>query len=372
MPETIEKTVADIIDFSKSKTNGSKFTKTFIQEHQGNVPVYGASLTEEDVGYGYVADNLPGIRYFDNCLTWNIDGSTGIFFRQGHFSLSEKVIPLIIYEEIRDKIDPIFLKYSIMFSKEYKEFGFSNKAGKGKLSEIILSIPVLPNGEYDLSTQKELAQKYQDIDNQKKLLLEKAEKLKKYKVTIVSDVKNSSVKVPIIKLFTPKGGDMKLSKPYCNDHIGEYPVYSGSTSREIFGNIDSYTYDGDYLTWVIDGLAGYVMKLTGQFSITCHRGILIPTKECKNIDLLYVKYMIEPIFRKRARGRIGINGKNEYTALKPTHIVNYNDSILIPVDENGNYDLKKQQDLAMKYATIETIKENIYNQIYNLTNIIVN
>lgn len=221
MPETIKKTVAHIIDFSKSKTNGSKFTKTFIQEHQGHIPVYGASLTEEDVGYGYVADNLPGIRYFDNCLTWNIDGSTGIFFREGHFSLSEKVIPLIVYEEIRDKIDPIFLKYSIMFSKEYKEFGFSNKAGKGKLGEIILNIPVLPNGEYDLSMQKELAKKYQDIDNQKKLLLEKAEELKKYKVIIASDIKNHSVKVPITKLFTPKGGDMKLSKPYCKDHSGE-------------------------------------------------------------------------------------------------------------------------------------------------------
>lgn len=42
------------------------------------------------------------------------------------------------------------------------------------------------------------------------------------------------------------------------------------------------------------------------------------------------------------------------------------------IDENGDYDLKKQQDLAMKYATIETMKENICDQIYNLTNIVVN
>lgn len=114
------------------------------------------------------------------------------------------------------------------------------------------------------------------------------------------------------------------------------------------------------------------MKLSGRFSITCHRGILIPTEECKNIDLSYIKYMIEPIFRKRARGRIGINGKNEYTALKPTHIKNYNDSVLIPVDENGQYDLIMQQELARKYAAIETIKEDIYSQIKSLTSVVVN
>ncbi len=81
--------------------------------------------------------------------------------------------------------------------------------------------------------------------------------------------------------------------------------------------------------------------------------------------------MIEPIFRKRARGKIGINEKNEYTALKPTHIVNYNDSILILVNENSKYDLEMQKDLARKYATVETIKNNIYRQVKDLTDIIV-
>lgn len=372
MSETVKKAIAEIIDFTKSKTNSSKFTKTFIQEHKGTVPVYGASLIEDEVGYGYVADNLPNVRYFDDCLTWNIDGSTGIFFRKGHFSLSEKVIPLIVFEEIADQIDVLFLKYSIMFSKEFKEFGFSNKAGKGKLGEIEINIHILPNGEYDLETQKELAKQYQDIERQKNILLGKIEELKKSKIVVDYDKSICYKEVPITKLFTPKGGDMKLSKPYCQEHSGEYPVYSGSTTREMFGSIDNFKYDGEYLTWVIDGLAGYVMRLNGKFSITCHRGILVPTDECKNIDLLYVKYILEPIFRKRARGRIGINGKNEYTALKPTHIVNYNDAISIPVDENGEYDLAKQQELAQKYATIETIKQNLQAQVKSLTNIVVN
>ena len=371
MSKTVEKTVAELIDFNKSKTNGSKFTKTFIQEHIGTVPVYGASLTEDEVGYGYVEDNLPSIRYFDDCLTWNIDGSTGIFFRQGHFSLSEKVIPLIPFEEIKSAIDPVFLKYAIMFSKEFKEFGFSNKAGKSKLCEIKIRIPVLSNGDFDLARQQELARQYHEIETKRKVLLDKIEELKKTKIDISSNDIVEYREVPIIRLFVPKGGDMKLSKTFCQEHKGDYPVYSGSVGSERFGNIDEYKYDGEYLTWVIDGLAGHVMKIEGKFSITCHRGILIPTEECKNVDLLYMKYVLEPIFRKRVRGRMGINGKNEYTALKPTHIVSYNDSVLIPIAENGEYDLLKQQELAQKYATIELIKQNLYDQIKKLTNVVV-
>lgn len=79
MPKIIERKLGDIINFEGSRTNNSQFTKTFINNHKGDVPVYGASLEENEVSYGYVADNLPGIKYFNDCLTWNIDGSIGIF-----------------------------------------------------------------------------------------------------------------------------------------------------------------------------------------------------------------------------------------------------------------------------------------------------
>lgn len=84
----------EIIDFNV-KTNSSKFTKTFVQENKGDIPVYSASKDYNLVGYGYVKDNLEGVQYFNDCLTWNIDGSIGkVHYRKGRFSLSEKVIPL--------------------------------------------------------------------------------------------------------------------------------------------------------------------------------------------------------------------------------------------------------------------------------------
>lgn len=318
-------------------------------------------------------------KFIANCgdLAFSLTGSLGyVSVINSKCLVNQRVLVIkreVEYAKLLDLVQPLirsldFTNYCYSMATSEANKNISPKT----ILDYKITIYVNDDGTYDFEKQLELAKKYQEIEKQKRVLVNKAEELKKSKIIITSDSDIKYANVPITTLFTPKGGDMKLSKPYCKEHFGKYPVYSGSTSKEIFGSVDTYAYDGDYLTWVVDGLAGYVMKLTGQFSITCHRGILIPTKECKDIDLLYVKYMIEPIFRKRARGRIGINGKNEYTALKPTHIVNYNDSILIPIDEKGNYDLKKQQDLAMKYATIETIKENIYNQIYSLTNIVIN
>lgn len=367
MSKTITIPFIDVLDY---KSGSATLTKQYMNDHPGSFPVYSAkTIGETKVGEidSYMFD-MEGLQ-----LTTNGANAGTWLYREKHkFSLNGDARLYYPKKEFENKIDIKYLFYSLQFAFSSRTFDWSTKATLNNTQNIEVSIPIHDDGTFDIETQKNLAKQYEEIEYKKQILLNKAEELKHYKIIIDSDSKSNYVKVPITKLFTPKGGDMKLSKPYCKDHIGAYPVYSGSTSREVFGNIDNYKYDGDYLTWVIDGLAGYVMKLSGQFSITCHRGILIPTKECKNIDLLYVKYMIEPIFRKRARGRIGINGKNEYTALKPTHIVNYNDSIVIPVDANGQFDLDKQQELARKYATIETIKENICKQIHELTNIVVN
>ena len=84
-----------------------------------------------------------------------------------------------------------------------------------------------------------------------------------------------------------------------------------------------------------------------------------------------MRLMIEPIFRRNIKGRLGINGKNEYTTLNSAMIKAIKEKIQIPIKADGSFDLDKQKDLAQKFATIEGIKENIRNQIEALTNIVV-
>lgn len=168
------------------KTNNSSFTKSFIEKHKGDIPVYSASKFPNVIDYGYVQDYLPFVKYFENCLTWNIDGSIGkVYYRPGRFSLSEKVIPLVLQEQLKTKLDVLFLKYTIenVFSK-YR-FNFGNKAGKSKIKDITIYIPVDTSGEFDLSAQKEIAEKYNKIEQIKNNVLIELDKIKNMSIKLL-------------------------------------------------------------------------------------------------------------------------------------------------------------------------------------------
>ena len=140
----------------KKKTNNSQFTKTFIEKKQR---VYSASKFSEKVDYGYVKHNLKKIKYFENCLTWNINGSIGkVHYRQGKFSLSGNFIPLIVKDDLKDNLDLIYFKYAIEMEFRKHYFNFDNKAGKEKIIEISISID--KNGNIDIYKQTELAEKF--------------------------------------------------------------------------------------------------------------------------------------------------------------------------------------------------------------------
>lgn len=146
------------------KTNNSKFTKTFINKNKGDIPVYGATQSIESISYGKVKDNLKNIKYFENCLTWNIDGYVGkVFYRKGKFSLSEKVIPLILRDEYINICDYQYLKYALENEANKLHLDYSNKAGKSRIKNIVIKIPT-KYGKIDLTAQKELARKYEKIE----------------------------------------------------------------------------------------------------------------------------------------------------------------------------------------------------------------
>lgn len=114
-----------------------------------------------------------------------------------------------------------------------------------------------------------------------------------------------------------------------------------------------------------------MMLHEGRFSLTGLRGILIPTDKCVNIDLKYVKYVLEPIFRANKKGREGDLGKNEYTTLNSDMIKKMTDTIPIPIKSDGSFDLDKQRELATKYERIDTIKKELSEKLNELTNIVI-
>ena len=67
-----------------------------------------------------------------------------------------------------------------------------------------------------------------------------------------------------------------MSKDFIRDNEGEYPVYSSQTENNgELGKINTYMFDGEYITWTTDGAnAGTVFYRTGKFSVTNVCGLL--------------------------------------------------------------------------------------------------
>ncbi|MCM1443527.1 MAG: restriction endonuclease subunit S [Paludibacter sp.] len=80
-----------------------------------------------------------------------------------------------------------------------------------------------------------------------------------------------------------------ISKNDLCEHEGQFPVYSSQTANDgEFGKINTYDYDGEYLTWTTDGAyAGTVFRRYGKFSITNVCGLIDITDATLNKDFLY-------------------------------------------------------------------------------------
>ena len=162
----IEIEVKDLFDFD-IKTNRSNFTRAFVNQNKGDIPVYSASKDSDFTGYGRIKNNLNGIKYFENCLTWNIDGYIGkAFYRKGRFTLSEKVIPLVLRDQYTNNVSYEYVKYILQKEAAKRELGFSNKAGKSRIADIKINLPIKKSGNksiIDIQKQAELADKYRKV-----------------------------------------------------------------------------------------------------------------------------------------------------------------------------------------------------------------
>lgn len=71
------------------------------------------------------------------------------------------------------------------------------------------------------------------------------------------------------KIFETGRGRV-INQEYVQGNTGKYPLYSSQTQDDgIFGYIDTYDFEGEYLTWTTDGVnAGRVFYRNGKFNCT--------------------------------------------------------------------------------------------------------
>jgi len=96
-----------------------------------------------------------------------------------------------------------------------------------------------------------------------------------------------------------------MSKEYLRDNVGEYPVYSSQTVDEgVFGRINTYDYDGEYLTWTTDGAnAGSIFYRNGKFSLTNVCGLL--KTKVEDVNAKFLLYILATVSKKYVSAGMG-------------------------------------------------------------------
>lgn len=158
------------------------------------------------------------------------------------------------------------------------------------------------------------------------------------------------VDVAVAEFFDGRNGHPRFVRNYVDKHPGEFPVYSASLEKP-FGLIDSFDYEGDHLTWVMNGYGGRIQEVSGKFSANRDRGVLVPRHGVRVPCLTYLRYAMEPVFVAAAVGRRVDGRRNDYTKLYPPAALEQR--IPIPVDQRGDYDYLKMDELGAKLRRIE-------------------
>ncbi len=266
---------------------------------------------------------------------------------------------------IRSVNNNIVIEFVMAMLRDIKsEYGFNHahKANARNLRPIEITIPTNSDGVFDVTKQKDIVEIYHYYDDLIEMLKNHKNAMDSLKVKLDLDgYTMTCYKLPL--LFSTTKGLAKYTKKYGNANSGEYPVYSASSFVPLTF-INTYDYDGKYMTWSTNGFAGTILILDGKFSINGDRGILVPKDGRTDLDFDYMKFTLEPIFREMAKGRKGDNGEDEFTKLYPSML----DDVMIPVpvDKDGNIDLIAQQEIAAKYLAVEQCKQDIAEKLQTL------
>lgn len=97
-----------------------------------------------------------------------------------------------------------------------------------------------------------------------------------------------------------------ISKTYLTRHTGNYSVYSSQTlNNGEIGKIDTYDFDGEFVTWTTDGAyAGTVFYRNGKFSTTNVCGVISPKSSCKLL-VKFLSYFLQTVTKERVNNGSG-------------------------------------------------------------------
>lgn len=360
MSKIIEKTVDEICSIAK---RNASLTMETINKMPGEFPVYAASV---GIAIGYIDNYLNTEPAIIVPTVGNGTAGKPYIVTDRFYTIGANAVGFIPADNI--DIDYLFFQIKNSLSSLVKGESFKN-INQGMIKGIRVAIPIKEDDSFDFEEQQRLAGIYSEIEKQKEKLLNRVYEIEELLIHIGKESGIEYDDVHLNQIITHINGNASYTKSWCHEHKGTYPIYSANNYEPI-ALIDRYDYDGEYLTYSKNGCAGHITILNGRFSVNGDRCVMdIDKKYADKIDLLYLKYYLEPIFRSNKKGRLGAFGKNEFTKLNSTMIRGLDIQIPIPLTSDGNYDLEKQKEIADRYMQIDEIKLGLIDRIQKLVSI---
>ena len=200
-------------------------------------------------------------------------------------------------EPNEEKINYEFLYYLILEKGLYK-IADTSTIPQLNNKHIEPLLVVLPN----VSEQKRIAQVLSTWDKAIELKEKLIEQKKEQKKGLMQRLLTGKVRLPgfegeweeiQVKDVCEIGRGRVISKKEIEQNQGIYPVYSSQTSNNgEIGRINTYDYDGEYITWTTDGVnAGTVFYRKGKFNCTNVCGTLKLLRH--DIDARYFSLMLQ-------------------------------------------------------------------------------
>lgn len=340
-----------------------KYTRSYVQGHKGDYPLFSGNT------FGEFA-RIDSYDYDTLALSWAIDGLAGYimvhkapFSATNHRGVLIPKSPNLDLDYVKAVLEPVF--------RELKK-GREGDNGENEytslppfmIRSVSIPMPVDEEGIILLSEQQRIAKQLDSLSSVKEQVEVLRNHLAESRITLVEE--DYPMKYfPLSMLFDLVKGSARYTKKYGNLHAGPYPVFSASSSKPLT-KLDTFDYDGKYLTWSTNGFAGTILILDGKFSINGDRGILVPKDGRTDLNYDYMKFVLEPLFRELAKGRKGDNGEDEFTKLYPSMISDV--MVPVPVDDDGQIDLNAQKEIAIKYFTVQRYQKEIVTRLDSIIN----
>lgn len=341
--------LSEIFEFPSIKG----LTEEYINKHNGIIPVYGGRMTESPVGF--IEDNLPEVKYFENCLAWNREGSIGyVFWHKHRFSTNDHHRPLVLKTKYLDSINLEYARIVLQLLLLSSGFSWGKTASKQKVKNMNINFPTDNYGAISVSKQVEFVEKYLTIFS----IQSKLDGYQRILDGSLVSVENhfSQVNLSLAdKDFVLSIGKRVLKKDLM---VSGIPVFSANVYNP-FGYIAESNlkdFQTPSLIWGIDGIFDWNLIPQNQvFATTDHCGRL----KIKNPTILpeYVLYTL-----RESASSYGFN-RNLRASL--SNISNI--SIRIPIKDDGCYNIDAQSEFINKHKKIEMVRRKLLTLISKIT-----